>query len=106
MSPVRADEVEVEVEQSDLRRAALQGPRQAEQQVIRQVGVPQNQLLYLIGCSQYLHHGVELQVLKQEGFKSFDLACLGAKHKQRKTRKQGSGIGNHIIRSRVIEFTL
>lgn len=48
VSPVRADEVEVEVEQSDLGRTALQDPRQAEQQVICQVGVPQNQLFHLI----------------------------------------------------------
>lgn len=77
VSPVRTDEVEVEVEQGDLRRAALQGPRQAEQQVIRQVGVPQNQLLHLIGSSQYLHHGVKLEVLKQEELKYFNLANRG-----------------------------
>lgn len=59
-----ADEVQVQVEQRDFRRAALQDPCQAQEKVICQVCVPQNQLLHLIGRFQHRHHGVELQSQK------------------------------------------
>ena len=61
VSAVWANEVEVEVEQRHLRQAGLQGPGQSQQEVVRQVRVPQDQLLHLIGCAQDGHHGVELQ---------------------------------------------
>lgn len=60
VSTLRANEVEVEVEQRDLGQAGHQGPRQAQQKVVRQARVPQDQLLHLVGRAQHRHHGVQL----------------------------------------------
>lgn len=60
VSAIGPDEVEVEIQQRDFRRAVLQDPRETEQKVICQFSVPQNQLLNLVRCAQHHHHSTKL----------------------------------------------